>query len=306
VTTAAPPPGVERDYPLARLTTVRTGGPAEWFARPAAEGALVEILRWAGTAGMAVGVVGSGSNLLVADDGFHGIAIKLDGELASIERDGETLLCGGGARLPSAAAKAAGWGLSGLEFGINIPGTAGGAVRMNANAYGGQLAQVLEWVEVATAAGVERRVPDQLGFSYRRSNLIEGEVVARASFHLTPADPDEVRATLASMRGRRREAQPSGIKTFGSTFKNPDDPRAEGRSAGQLLEAAGCRGLRVGGARFSEKHANFVENDREATTADVLALMAEGRRRVHERFGVELEPEVQVLGEAEPPGGWEL
>ena len=306
MTTAAPPPGVERDYPLDRLTTVRTGGPAEWFARPAAEGALVEILRWAGTAGMAVGVVGSGSNLLVADDGFHGIAIKLDGELASIERDGETLLCGGGARLPSAAAKAAGWGLSGLEFGINIPGTAGGAVRMNANAYGGQLAQVLEWVEVATAAGVERRVPDQLGFSYRRSNLIEGEVVARASFHLTPADPDEVRATLASMRGRRREAQPSGIKTFGSTFKNPDDPGAEGRSAGQLLEAAGCRGLRVGGARFSEKHANFVENDRDATTADVLALMAAGRRRVHERFGVELEPEVQVLGAAQPPGGWKL
>ena len=108
------------------------------------------------------------------------------------------------------------------------------------------------------------------------------------------------------MRERRREAQPSGIKTFGSTFKNPEDERAEGRSAGQLLEAAGCRGLRHGGARFSEKHANFVENDRDATTADVLELMAEGRRRVHERFGVELEPEVQVLGEVEWPEGWEL
>jgi UDP-N-acetylenolpyruvoylglucosamine reductase len=302
---AAPPVGVERDYPLARLTTVRTGGPADWFARPAEQGALVEVLRWAGAEGVAVGMVGSGSNLLVADDGFHGIAIKLDGELAAIERDGATLRCGGGARLPSAAAKAAGWGLSGLEFGINIPGTAGGAVRMNANAYGGQLARVLEWVDVATVAGVDRRGPDDLGFSYRRSNLGEGEVVARASFRLTPGDPDEIRATLASMRDRRREAQPSGIKTFGSTFKNPDDSRAEGRSAGQLLEAAGCRGLRVGGARFSEKHANFVENDREASTADVLALMAEGRRRVRERFGIELEPEVQVLGEAEPPGGWE-
>ena len=140
---AAPPPGVERDYPLARLTTVRTGGPADWFARPADEQALVAILRWAAAAGVAVGVVGSGSNLLVADDGFHGVAIKLDGGLASIEREGETLLCGGGARLPSAAAKTAGWGLSGLEFGINIPGTAGGAVKMNANAYGGQLARVL-------------------------------------------------------------------------------------------------------------------------------------------------------------------
>jgi UDP-N-acetylenolpyruvoylglucosamine reductase len=303
---AALPAGVERDYPLSRLTTVRTGGPADWFARPASAAALVEILRWAEAEGVAVGVVGSGSNLLVADDGFHGIAIKLEGELASIEREGETLLCGGGARLPSAAAKAAGWGLSGLEFGVNIPGTAGGAVKMNANAYGGQLAEVLEWVDVATAAELDRRAPEQLGFSYRSSNLGAGEVVARASFRLTPADPDRIRATLASMRGRRREAQPSGIKTFGSTFKNPDDPRAGDRSAGQLLEAAGCRGLRVGGARFSEKHANFVENDRGASTADVLALMAAGRRRVHERFGVELEPEVQVLGEVRWPSGWEL
>ena len=241
------------------------------------------MLRWAEAEGLAVGLIGSGSNLLVADDGFHGLAIKLDGDLATIERDGERILCGGGARLPSAAAKAAGWGLSGLEFGINIPGTAGGAVRMNANAYGGQLARVLEWVEVSTAAGTERRAPEQLGFSYRRSNLRAGEVVSRACFRLRPGDPDEIRATLATMRERRREAQPSGIKTFGSTFKNPEDERAEGRSAGQLLEAAGCRGLRHGGARFSEKHANFVENTGEATTADVLELMAEGRRRVHDR-----------------------
>lgn len=303
---SGPPQGVERDFPLARLTTVRTGGDADWFSTPTDAEALVELLRWAEAEGLAVGVIGSGSNLLVADDGFHGLAIKLDGNLATIEREGERVLCGGGARLPTAASKAAGWGLSGIEFGVNIPGTAGGAVRMNANAYGGELARVLETVEVCTPRGAERRGPDQLGFSYRNSNLGPGEVVSRASFRLRPGDPTEIRAAMAAMRQRRHEAQPKGIKTFGSTFKNPDDERAEGRSAGQLLEAAGCRGLRHGGARFSEKHANFVENFDGANTADVLELMAEGRRRVHERFGVELEPEVQVLGHVEWPGTWKL
>jgi UDP-N-acetylmuramate dehydrogenase len=303
---SAPPPGVEADYPLARLTTVRTGGAGDWFARPGEEAALVELLRWADAEGIPVGLIGSGSNLLVADDGFHGLAIKLAGDLTTIERDGERILCGGGARLPSAAAKAAGWGLSGIEFGINIPGTAGGAVRMNANAYGGQLARVLEWVEVCGPGGAERRTPEQLGFSYRRSNLRAGEVVSRASFRLRPGDPAAIRATLATMREQRREAQPSGIKTFGSTFKNPDDERAAGRSAGQLLDAAGCRGLRRGGARFAEKHANFVENFDGASTADVIELMAQGRRRVHELTGVELEPEVEVLGEVSWPDGWKL
>ncbi|MEX1142262.1 MAG: UDP-N-acetylmuramate dehydrogenase [Thermoleophilaceae bacterium] len=293
------PPGVERDRPLARLTTVRTGGPADYFARPDGKERLAELLAWADRGRLDVGVVGSGSNLLVADDGFRGLVIKLDGELARIDRDGDRLLCGGGARLPQAAARAAREGLTGLEFGVNIPGTVGGAVRMNANAYGGDLSRVLEWVDVATPAGSERRVPADLGFSYRRSNLGPLEIVARASFGLAPDDPEAVKATLADMRRRRRDAQPSGIKTFGSTFKNPDDPRAGGRSAGVLLDEAGCRGLAVGGARFSEKHANFVENAGEATTADVVALMAAGRRRVRERFGVALEPEVQLLGEVD-------
>ncbi|HEX4759542.1 MAG TPA: UDP-N-acetylmuramate dehydrogenase, partial [Thermoleophilaceae bacterium] len=219
--------------------------------------------------------------------------------LAAIEQDGDRFRCGGGARLPQAAAKAARAGLSGLEFGVNIPGTVGGAVKMNANAYGGDLARVLDWVELATPDGTERREPGELGFSYRRSNLGPREIVAQASFALTPADPDEVKATLAQMRSQRREVQPSGIKTFGSTFKNPEDPAAEGKSAGILLHEAGCRGLQVGGARFAEKHANFVENTGDATTADVIALMAEGRRRVRERFGVTLEPEVQFLGEVD-------
>jgi len=302
----SPPADAVRDFPLARLTTVRTGGAAEWFARPGSAARLADLLAWAEEEGLATGMVGSGSNLLVSDAGFRGLALKLDGDLALTERDGKRLLCGGGARLPSAATKAAGWGLSGLEFGVNIPGTVGGAVKMNANAYGGQLAEVLESVEICTATGVEHRSPEQLGFAYRSSSLGPGEIVARAGFRLTPGDPEAIKATMASMRRRRHEAQPSGIKTFGSTFKNPEDERAEGRTAGQLLEAAGCRGLRVGGARFSEKHANFVENEGEATTADVLALMAAGRRRVHERFGLVLEPEVQLLGEVEWPQGWEL
>ena len=303
---SADPEGVERDYPLWRLTTVRTGGAADLYARPTTTDALVELLAWASEQGHEVGVVGSGSNLLVSDAGYRGLVLKLDGELQAVERDGTCVACGGGARLPSVAAKTARWGLAGLEFGINIPGTVGGAVRMNANAYGGQLARVLEWVDVATAAGVDRREPADLGFAYRTSNLGPGEIVARASFALKDGDPEAIKETLAGMRGMRREAQPSGIKTFGSTFKNPEDARAEGKSAGQLLDAAGCRGLQVGGARLAPKHANFVENAGDASTADVLALMAEGRRRVHERFGVTLEPEVQILGEVEWPDAWEL
>ena len=293
---ASAPPGVERDHSLARLTTVRTGGPAEYFARAGSDEQLTALLAWARSDGLSVSVVGSGSNLLVADEGVAGLVLKLDRELAAIERDGERMVCGGGARLPSVAARAAEAGLSGIEFGVNIPGTVGGAVRMNANAYGGQLARVLEWVDVISFAGPQRLAPKELGLGYRRSDLRDGEIVARASFRLVDADVASVKATLAEMRGRRHEAQPGGIKTFGSTFKNPDDARAEGRTAGLLLSEAGCNGLALGGARFAPKHANFIENTGTATTADVVALMAEGRRRVRERFGVELEPEVQTLG----------
>ena len=300
----APPPGVQHDYPLARLTTVRTGGAAELFARPGTLEQLEELVRWATAEEIEVGVVGSGSNLLVADEGVRGLVVKLDKDLAEIELEGTRIRCGGGARLPAVAARAALAGLSGIEFGVNIPGTVGGAVRMNANAYDGVLASVLEWVDVVSPSGTERRAPDRLGFAYRRSNLAPGEIVARASLQLVPAEVAAVKATLADMRARRMAAQPSGIKTFGSTFKNPEDARAEGRTAGQLLEAAGCHGLRIGGASFSAKHANFVENHGDATTSDVVALMAEGRRRVHDRFGILLEAEVQALGPVGLPEDW--
>ena len=299
--TVSVPAGIERDLPLARLATVRTGGAGEYFARAGSDAQLLELLAWAAAGDVSLSVVGSGSNLLIADDGVKGLVVKLDRELAGIAVEGQRMLCGGGARLPAVAARAAQAGLSGIEFGVNIPGTVGGAVRMNANAYGGELGSALEWVQVATASGMQRREPRELGFAYRSSSLAEGEVVARASLLLSAAEPDAVKATLEEMRRRRHAAQPQGIKTFGSTFKNPDDPRAEGRSAGLLLAEASCNGLQIGGARFAPKHANFIENTGNATTADVVAVMAEGRRRVLERFGIELEPEVQTLGDVRFP-----
>ena len=277
------------------------------FARAGSEERLVELLAYAEREGAAVGVVGSGSNLLVSDDGFRGLVLKLDGDLARIERDGERLLCGAGVRLPSAAAKSAGWGLTGLEFGVNIPGTVGGAVRMNANAYGGELARTLDWVDClhglrqrATHARLSSASP-----TGTRTSATTRSSRAPSSRSPRPTRRRSRRRWPGCARSAARRSRP-GIKTFGSTFKNPDDPRAEGRSSGQLLDAAGCRGLRVGGASFSAKHANFVENDGSATTADILALMAEGRRRVHDLTGVVLEPEVQILGEVEWPAGWDL
>ncbi|MGD0384561.1 MAG: UDP-N-acetylmuramate dehydrogenase [Solirubrobacteraceae bacterium] len=286
----------QADFPLARLTTVRTGGAAERFARPGSMRELRALLEWARERRLAVHVLGSGSNLLVADAGVRGLVLKLDRELARIEGDGAGLRCGAGARLPAVAARAAALGLAGIEFGVNIPGTVGGAVRMNANAYDGALAEVIEWVDIVTVDGVERRGPGELGFAYRSSALRAGEIVARARFTLTPAAPDAVRATLSAMRERRHAAQPKGIRTFGSTFKNPP-----GHSAWELLLAAGAGKLAVGDARFSSKHANFVENAGGASTAEILELMAAARELVRARFGVELEPEVQLLGEVRFP-----
>jgi UDP-N-acetylmuramate--alanine ligase len=303
--TATPPsddalPEIVSDHPLTRLSTVRTGGSAEHFAKAEGDDQLVALLRWARDRQLAVHTIGSGSNLLVADDGVRGLVIRLDGELGATRFDGHDLVAGGGSRFPQAAAAAARLGLSGIEFGVSIPGTVGGAVRMNANAYGGALAETLQWVDVATAEGVERRAPDALGFAYRHSNLTDGEVVVRAAFKLTPSEPATVKAALGALRDKRKATQPSGIKTFGSTFKNPP-PWPDGPSAGQLLEAAGCRGLEHGAARLSPVHANFVENTGEATTAEIVELMQIARERVHAEHGIWLEPEVQTLGELALP-----
>ena len=198
---------VQRDFPLERMATVRTGGEAEYFARAGSGVQLRELLGWAQTINVSVAVVGSGSNLLIADEGGRGLVVKLDRQLALIKHEGERIVCGGGARLPSVAARAAQAGLSGIEFGVNIPGTVGGAVRMNANAYGGELERALEWVDVATAAGVDRRTPAQLDLGYRRSGLVAGEIVTRASLLLEQGEAETVKRTLAEMRRRRHDAQ---------------------------------------------------------------------------------------------------
>ena len=289
--THAPPPVVREDYPTSRLTTVGTGGPARWFARPTTVAELGDVLRWAEGDGLEVAVIGLGSNLLVADEGYEGVVVRLAGELARIERDGDRVVAGGGASLAAIVKRATGWGLSGIEFGCAIPGTAGGAVRMNAGAYGGEMRDVLADALVIGAAGRRRGGPDELGMSYRRSAVAAGEVVAEATLALRPDDPERIRQTVADMQRRRREAQPAKVRTFGSVWKNPDPER----TAGRLLEECGLKGYAVGGARISPVHANFIENHDGARSGDVIALMREARRRAREH-GVELEHEVQMLG----------
>jgi UDP-N-acetylmuramate dehydrogenase len=291
------PACVQSDYPVSRLTTVGTGGPARWFARPEHRGQLDEVLQWAEAEGLDLAVVGLGSNLLVADEGYDGVVLRLAGELARIARDGERIVCGGGATLAAVVRRATGWGLAGIEFGCAIPGTAGGAVRMNAGAYGGELRNVLERVVVVGAGGERRGGPALLDMRYRHSNVAAGEVVAEAVLRLHREDPGRIRATVADMQRRRREAQPAKVRTFGSVWKNPDGER----SAGQMLEACGLKGFAAGGARISPVHANFIENMGGARSADVVALMVEARSRARERFGVVLEHEVQMLGPVSLP-----
>lgn len=303
----ATPPGVQPSYPMHRFSTLRIGGPADYFAMPANEGQLRELLAWSEELGLVIGVIGSGSNLLIADDGFRGLALKLAGELATVERRGDSVICGGGARLPTVAAKTAKWGLTGLEFGINIPGTVGGSIKMNANAFGGELASVLEWVSICDGSGMRRYSPDELGFGYRSSAIERGQVVVGASFGLRASTPDAVRAGIQAIRRQRRETQPLGIRTLGSTFRNPDESIGRGeQAAAKLLAEAGCQALSVGNARFSPDHANFIQLEGTVKAEEVLKLLALARRQVHERFGVILDPEVQILGDVRWPSDWDL
>ncbi|MEQ9092927.1 MAG: UDP-N-acetylmuramate dehydrogenase, partial [Miltoncostaeaceae bacterium] len=288
-----PPPapdGVIADASLAPLTTIRVGGPADHLAEVRTSRAAVRALAWAREAGLPVAVVGRGSNLLIDDRGFRGLVVRLAGPLTGISVRAGDVWCGGGASLPRAVQRAANHGLTGLEWGASIPGTAGGAVAMNAGAHAGELAHDLRWAVVCDPAGRRVLRPEDLAFGYRRSAITPDQVVTMVCFALRPGAPEEIRARLDEFRGHRRRTQPQGVRTFGSVFTNP-----AGDSSGRLLEAAGCKELTIGGARFSPVHANFIEAGPGTRAADVLALMTEGRRRVMAAGGPELHPEVRFL-----------
>jgi UDP-N-acetylmuramate dehydrogenase len=290
----------EPDVPLSRYTTLGTGGPARAFARPESVDELQDLLRRAAGEGLAVATVGLGSNLLAADDGVDALVLKLAGGLAAVVVEGDLVRAGGGAANAVVLHRARAAGLGGFEFACAIPGTIGGGVWMNGGAYGSDFSQVLERALVATGDGAAWLTPAELGLSYRQSDLRHGQVVVEAELRLRPRDPEEIKAEVRDLNARRKAAQPTNRRTFGSVFKNPEHEL----TAGRMLEACGLRGHRIGGAQISPKHANFIENAGGARSADAIALMAEARRRAHEQYGVELQHEVELLGDlAVPPLG---
>jgi UDP-N-acetylmuramate dehydrogenase len=288
---------IEEQVALARHTTIGTGGPARAFAQPETLDELKEAVAWATEHDLPVETIGLGSNLLVADEGVDALVLRLGGELAAARTEGELLIAGGGAPNAVALHRARAAGLGGFEFACAIPGTAGGGVRMNAGAYGGDWAGIVARAFVVDSAGEAWRTPEQLGLSYRHSDLRPGEVVAEVEFRLEPRAVEEIKALIADLQRQRKAAQPTNKRTYGSVFKNP----VHELSAGRMLEACGLKGHRIGGALISPRHANFIENAGGARSADAISLMAEARRRAWEQFGVLLEHEVELLGELELP-----
>ena len=278
--------------PMARHTTFRIGGPVRLMALPRSEGEVLACLREAERARVRLVVLGNGSNLLAADGEIPCFAVLLTG-LDALERTGEReIWAGAGVSLARLASFAAQEGLAGLEFAHGIPGTLGGGVLMNAGAYGGEMVQVVKEVAAAGRNGGVETVPaEQCGFSYRRSAFSDGErVILGARFHLEPDDPAAIRSRMDELARRRKEKQPLEYPSAGSMFKRP-----AGHFAAALIEQCGLKGLTVGGAQVSEKHAGFVINRGGATCADVLALVDQVKERVLQQTGVELEMEVRVL-----------
>ena len=281
--------------PMARHTTMRVGGPAEILFSPASEGELLFAVREAKRAGAPFRIIGNGSNLLVLDGGLPGLTIRLGEAFSKISVNGNQIRAQAGALLSRVAAAARDASLTGLEFASGIPGSAGGGMAMNAGAYGGQLSDVFEGCRaldpetgIISALG-----PAEMALGYRESAaLSRGLIVTEAAFRLTAGDRSAIQAKMDDLSARRREKQPLNLPSAGSTFKRP-----EGYFAGALIEQAGLKGLRVGGACVSEKHAGFVVNDRGATARDVLDLIRLVQARVLEHSGVRLETEVRILGE---------
>ncbi len=277
---------------LSKVTWFQVGGPAEVLFRPADSEDLLAFLRDL-PAAIPVTAIGVGSNLLVRDGGVPGVVLRLTRGFASVEVEGETLIAGAGALDVNVAKTAAAAGLTGLEFLVGVPGTIGGAVRMNAGAYGRETKDVLLWAEAADRQGrLHRLGPEELAFSYRSSALPPDWIVLRAALAATPGDPAAIARRMGEIQGQRSETQPIRSRTGGSTFKNP-----EGHKAWQLIDAAGCRGLVHGDAQVSEKHCNFLINLGQATASDLEELGEEVRRRVLAHSGIRLEWEIKRIGE---------
>jgi UDP-N-acetylmuramate dehydrogenase len=285
---------VRSGFPLAPLTSFRLGGPASLYLEAESDQDLHGAAEAVAAAGVAWTVIGKGSNLLVSDAGFHGLVLRLGKGYRWAARDGSALRAGGAMRLPALAGVALSHGLAGLEFAVAIPATLGGGVRMNAGAHHGSMDRVVERVEVFSIPEATRSpvAAAEAGFGYRHSRLPEGSIVVGATLGLRPGDAGAIRHEMEEARAWRRATQPLAEPNCGSVFRNP-----EGDHAARLVEAAGAKGLAVGGARVSEKHANFVVASAAATAADVWQLIGQVQRLVEERFGIHLEREVQLVGE---------
>lgn len=278
---------------MSRHTTFRAGGPADYYLKPEIS-QTAEVLNLCREEGIPVQIIGNGSNLLVGDGGIRGVVLELASHAAGIYREGSDLIAQAGVSLAKAAQEAAKGSLSGLEFASGIPGTVGGAVIMNAGAYGGEIKDVLRWARVLLPDGSVRAFDnDELEFSYRHSRIPGlGGVVLEATFRLKPGEEDQIRARMEQLREQRNLKQPLEYPSAGSTFKRP-----EGYFAGKLIMDAGLSGFRVGDAQVSEKHCGFVVNRGNATAKEIRNLIEEVQRRVQEKFGVTLEPEVRMIGE---------
>ena len=286
--------GVLPGEPLAKHCSFRTGGPADLLVRVRTEAQLAGVLEILREEDVEVFLLGRGTNILVGDRGLRGAAVTLEGDLAGVSAEGDILRAGGGAALSRAAAEALANGLTGLEFAAGIPGSAGGAVVMNAGAYGGEMRQVVRKVRLLCEDGTFREYTgEEMAFGYRTSRLVkERAVVTEVTFALAPGDPAEILAKMDDLAARRREKQPLEYPSAGSTFKRP-----EGHFAGKLIEDAGLRGYAVGGAQVSEKHCGFVINRGGATSAEIRQLIEQVQEKVLETSGVGLEREVIYLGE---------